>query len=117
MLRAVFMTGLIAGAVFAAQTASAQDNVSHVSVTFETRDMREPGRAEAIYARIERAAKTACWIDGEGPAFRLADDRACQKQAVDEAVADLHSDEINRLHAAHTGSTSPQMAMAERKAR
>ncbi|ESQ94444.1 UrcA family protein [Asticcacaulis benevestitus] len=117
MLRAVFMTGLMAGAIFAAQTASAQDNVSRVDVTFETRDLRDPARAEVVYAQINKAAKKACWSEGEGPGFRIIDDRACEEQAVDEAVADLHSAEMNRVHAARTDRSPPQMAMNEHKAR
>ena len=117
MLRAVFMTGLMAGAIFAAQTASAQDNVSRVDVTFEARDLRDPARAEAVYGQIEKAARKACWSEGEGPAWRIADDRVCEQQAVDEAVADLHSAEMNRLHVARTDRSAAQMAMAERKQR
>ena len=117
MLRAIFMTGLMVGAIFAAQNASAQDNVSRVDVTFKTRDLRDPARAEAVYGQIEKAAKKACWTEEEGPAWRIEDDRACEQQAVDEAVADLHSAEMNRVHAARTDRSAPQMAMSEHKAR
>ncbi|MDV6330291.1 UrcA family protein [Asticcacaulis sp. 201] len=78
--------------------AAAEGNVSRIPVTFENRDLNDPARSEAAYARLYKVVQRVCDTVQAGPRYRADDDRACEEQAMDEAIANLGSQEMRRLH-------------------
>ncbi|ESQ84112.1 hypothetical protein AEAC466_10220 [Asticcacaulis sp. AC466] len=106
MLAAAVCAGTM---VCAFGAAAAESNVSRIPVTFENRDLNDPARSEAAYARLYKVVQRVCDTTQAGPKSRAEDDRACEEQAMDEAVANLGSQEMRRLHsreiASHGAST------------
>jgi UrcA family protein len=100
----------VSSALFAAPAAFAQEpGVSRVDVTFKTRQLQDPAEAKAVYARLYKVVQYVCQTDdGEGPSWRIADDRACEDDAMHGALQQLNRPELMALYT----PGAPQMAFA-----
>lgn len=101
----VLLTGL-----FAAPGAFAQEpGTTKVDVTFQNRQLHDPAEAKAVYARLYQVVQYVCQTEGgEGPSWRIADDRACEDEAMRGALQQLNIPELTALYA----PGAPQMAFA-----
>jgi UrcA family protein len=106
---ATVATMVAAVGLLAAGVASAGDVVTvrddgRKTLTVRVADLdgtREPG-AEAMYARLQRAAVRVCGGNDRNLAVnRLA--RECREIAIRDAVASANLPKLSALHAAHTG--------------
>ena len=91
----------LAGAVLttAAPLAQAQDtNPYRTSVTFDTAKFKTREGAETIYSELYKAAQIVCDTQEAGPRWRENDDRACESQAVSDAVSDLQQSQLYLVH-------------------
>ncbi len=109
MLRIALSFALLSG-LFAAPAAFAQEpGITKVNVTFETRQLQNPVEAKAVYARLYKVVQYVCQTDGgEGPAWRIADDRACEDDAMRDALQQLNMPELKAFYV----PGAPQMAFA-----
>ena len=110
MLRFALGLALLSG-LFAAPGAFAQEpGITKVDVTFQTRQLQDPAEAKAVYARLYKAVQYVCQTDGgEGPSWRIADDRACEDEAMHGALQQLNMPELTALYT----PGAPQMAFAD----
>ncbi|HTM82126.1 UrcA family protein [Asticcacaulis sp.] len=99
MLRSVLGFALLSG-LFAAPAVFAQEpGVSKVDITFKTRQLQDPAQAKAVYARLYKVVQYVCQTDGgEGPTWRIADDRACEDEAMQGALQQLNRPELMALY-------------------
>jgi UrcA family protein len=111
MVRIALGIALLSG-LFAASAALAdsEPGTTKVDVTFETRQLEDPAQAKAVYARLYKAVQYVCQTDGgDGPLWRLADDRACENDAMKGALQQLHRPELTALYV----PGAPQLAAAD----
>jgi len=113
MIAAALAGGALGGLALSASAAPLDEaTTGKVQVTFADRDLKDPARAGAVYDRLYTAAQEACDSKEPGPAWRAADDRLCEQQAMDEAVSELGSGEVSRRH--REATAAPQVASAAR---
>lgn len=97
---------LLCTAAVMATAAIAKETVTSVSVSYVATDLANPAGAEALYRRIQRAARLVC----QQPDMReLTEDRLykqCFDRAVDEAVAKVDSSAVTALHHSKTHGTA-----------
>ncbi len=95
----VVLTTCLAGTGLGATAVMAQDRTpNRVAVTFANADFKDEAQVEQVYRKLYKAAQYVCESEGAGPKWREDDDRACERQAVDDAVTDLHRPQLSRLH-------------------
>jgi UrcA family protein len=94
--------GLLCTGAVLASGAIASPTTDEVSVRYVAADLATAKGTEALYQRIERAARVACHRPNIGAldAYRLY--RACYGRAVDAAVAQVDSSTLTSLHRART---------------
>lgn len=109
MLRIALGLALLTG-LSAAPVAFAQEpGTTKVDVTFPTRQLTDPAETKAVYARLYKAVQYVCQTDGgEGPSWRIADDRACEDEAMKGALQQLNIPEVMALYT----PGAPQVAFA-----
>lgn len=91
----ILALALTAGAALAAFTCLAQDTTpTQVNITFSNADLADPTKAADIHDKLLKAAQFVCESEGEGPAWRQADDRACETDAVQTAERHLKALQI-----------------------
>jgi UrcA family protein len=110
MLRFALGLALLSG-LFAAPAAFAQEpGTTKVDVTFPTRQLADPAEAKAVYTRLYKVVQYVCQTEGgEGPSWRIADDRACEDEAMQGALQQLNRPELTALYI----QGAPQMAFSE----
>jgi UrcA family protein len=113
-IRIVTASVLLASALFSA--AQAQDNREPTQVRVSTAgvDFSQPASVEAFYGRLHRAAVAACDSHMGRDLAAWAEDRACAKQALNRAVAEIDRPTLLALHAERTGQplTAPAQLAA-----
>lgn len=99
MLRMALMLA-VSPALSAAPAAFAQaPGVTKVGVSFPTRQLQDPAEAKAVYARLYKVVQYVCQTGGgEGPSWRIADDRACEDEAMQDALQQLNRPELTALY-------------------
>jgi len=85
-----------------------------VTVSFKDIDFNRPEAVEALYKRLQYASKVACdTLEPEVP-YREADDRACEREAVQGAVRDVDRPALTALHAR---ASAEQLALSDERGR
>ena len=98
MIRLMTVVAFSAAALVSAAPVFAQTtNESDVRVTLNG-DLNDPVRARDAYSRLYAAAQDACWTKGQGPQWRAADDRACEQEAMGEAVAAINNRQLTHIY-------------------
>ena len=102
-------------ALLAAPAAFAQEpGTTRVDVTFKIRQLQDPAEAKAVYARLYKVVQYVCQTEGgEGPSWRIADDRACEDEAMRGALQQLNVPEVTALYM----PDAPQVALRGEKRR
>ena len=110
MLRLALGFALLSG-LFAAPAAFAQEpGTTKVDITFKARQLADPAEVKAVYARLYKVVQYVCQTDGgEGPSWRIADDRACEDEAMHGALQQLNMPGLTALYT----PGAPQMAFAD----
>jgi len=86
-----------------AAVASPQDtDVPTLSVKYHAADVAQPGGAERLYARIQRAARLVCQRPDDRDLAAYAGYRQCFDRAVDTAVSNVNVTALTALHRAKT---------------
>ena len=110
MLRIALGGALLMGLLAAPAAFAQEPGTTKVDVTFTTRQLHDPAEAKVVYARLYKAVQYVCQTDGgEGPSWRIADDRACEDEAMKGALQQLNVPELTALYI----PGAPQMAFAE----
>ncbi len=103
----------VAGLTFAAAPSLAGE-VEVVSQTVKYGDLNlaHAAGAVALYGRIRSAARNVCASDGS-PELRFATEtKACMKQAIAHAVADVNQPQLTQYYLVKTGQSAPALAVA-----
>ena len=115
MIRSLICMALAFGGLLAGGNALAEDaNISHAKVVLSDRQLNDPAQAGAVYAKLYRAAQKACQSEGEGPAWRLSDDRACETEAMKAAVGRLDRPQLTQFFA-KLKAESTQVALTDNR--
>ncbi len=97
MFRTVICAGLLSLAAMSAQSASAADRApSQVRVNLNKVDFSKPEQAKFAYAKLEAAAKMVCDSEVYDP-VTANDDKACEDQAVRQALAQASEPTLEQL--------------------
>ena len=91
-----------------AQAGQVRTGSSHARVVFDhgmttkpftvaTTDLQTPQGAQDAYNRLVDVAEQVCEVDGAAPDWVLAQDRECVADAVNGAIADLHSEPLRQV--------------------
>ncbi len=105
MLRtALYISLILAPGAVSAPAANAQsatwgsdDSQREVVVSVRDIDFRRPEAVETAYKRLQAASKVACDTTEALPAYREADSRACEREAIEGAVHDLNQPLLTAL--------------------
>jgi UrcA family protein len=89
-----------------ASAASAFEEPTNVVVRYSDLDLSQPKDAATLYHRIQRAAREACEDNGPESLARTVRIRKCKKEAVNNAVAKVSSQQLNEIHQAQTHHAS-----------
>ncbi|MGZ3305574.1 MAG: UrcA family protein [Asticcacaulis sp.] len=110
---ATFAVSLAAAFAASGAHAAGASSLIHVdSVTSKVRvavndiDFTNPDQVGVLYGRLRDASKVVCETTEPGPAFRLADDRACEREAVQGAVRDLNQPRLTEMDARMSAQTA-----------
>ncbi len=110
MLRVALGFALLTGLLAAPAAFAQEPGTTKVDVTFPTRQLADPAEAKVVYARLYKAVQYVCQTEGgEGPSWRIVDDRACEDEAMKDALQQLNIPELTVLYV----PGAPQMAFAE----
>ena len=86
----------------AAAPATGPTETSSLSVNYVRSDLQDPASAEALYQRIQRAARIVC----QQPSVREIDRyrlyKICYDRAVDTAVANVGATALTAVHRSHS---------------
>lgn len=97
MIRTALCIGLLAFAALGAQTASADERTpDQTTVSLKSAELSNGKAARFAYARLAAAARRVCDSDASDP-LTIAADRACERQAVSDAIASLGAPQLSAL--------------------
>lgn len=74
--------------------------VPSITVSYRDLDISKPAGLETLYSRIQDAAKSVCYFDGQVP-MELARGhavRTCYRAAIDNAVSQINRPQLTALH-------------------
>ena|SRR5882757_2521197 len=87
--------------------AATQDNVPQQAVSYQDLDLNRNAGVQALYRRIHRAADQVCGMAGARELASLQVKKACVERAVSDAVADVNSSMLTRVHLEKSGNLLP----------
>lgn len=95
----------LSGSGQAAETQAAGRTVTQsVTLSYGDLNLADPAGAEALYARIEGAARRVCAPEPDMRDLTLRRDwHQCRTDAVDNAVAEIRHPALEQVHATRTG--------------
>ncbi len=97
-LAALIVAGFTAPA---AAAAPGHFSDSAISVSYADLNIHNAAGAKVLYARLKQASETVCKLDSYrelGSLARVADAKACFAETLDEAVAEVSSAALSRIH-------------------
>jgi len=81
-----------------ASAAISTDDVKTVVVRYQDLDLSQPKDAQRLYARITRAARTACDNNPSSDLGRLAVYESCLRTAITNAVTQVNSPQLTSVY-------------------
>ncbi len=109
MNRSVITTGVAALVFFglgvstsAVAASPSQFDDSAISVSFADLNIQNVAGARVLYTRLKRATETVCDLESyreSGSLSRVAQARQCYAETLDEAVARIDSEALQKIHA------------------
>ena len=104
-----FLIAGLAGAPFAANAVATTD-VPSVRVQYADLDLTRDAGVEHLYTRLRHAAVAVCDQHADIRDFRaVAAQRTCTANALDRAVAEIHSSRLSTRHALGAAASSVAM--------
>ena len=99
---------LLGTAALSSTVALAADPPTEVSmsVSYVKADLQNPALAEALYLRIQRAARQVCQQPNAREVDRYRLYKACYDRAVETAVANVDATELTAVHHSHNRTQS-----------
>ena len=99
---------LLGTAALSSTTALAADPPTEVStsVSYVRADLQDPALAEALYHRIQRAARHVCQQPNAREVDRYRIYKACYDRAVDNAVETVDATALTAVHRSHSRTQS-----------
>jgi len=86
--------------------ASAPDAAKTVRLQYSRAELSQPGGAERVYRRIQRAAHEVCDSSDVRDLALNFHSESCFERAVDNAVAAIDATPLTALHRSHTQRTA-----------
>ncbi len=102
MLKILFplvAAGLTVAAAAHAEPQRFGENPDRVTLSVKDVDFHNPQQVGALYARLKQTSMIVCDTTEADEPFRNADDRACEREAVRDAVHDLNQPLLNAMDA------------------
>jgi UrcA family protein len=109
---ALISVAMLGAAGFAA-AASAETVSDQRPVYSRDIDFNKPSQVRALYGRLQQVAHDVCQSDAQDPMSREAD-KACEAQAVSDAVRDINQPQLTRLDDEKNGRNASSLAWNDR---
>jgi len=109
---ALVSAAMLGVAGFAA-AASAETVADQRPVYSRDIDFNKPSQVRALYSRLQAVAHEVCQSDDSDPMTANAD-KACEAQAVTDAVRDINQPQLTRLDDQKNGLTDSALAWNDR---
>lgn len=103
----------ILGTAGLAGAASAETVADQRPVYSRDIDFNKPSQVRALYSRLQAVAHDVCQSDGNDPMTREGD-KACEAQAVSDAVRDINQPQLTRLDDEKNSRTQSTLAWNDR---
>lgn len=101
-MKKIMLTGILALLVIGFGTAAASPfEAERVSVSFADLNIENDAGARVLYARLKQASKKVCKVDSyrnTGTLLRTSESRQCYAETLDNAVAEINSAALRRIH-------------------
>jgi UrcA family protein len=111
----VMLTAAVAPiATWCANADSTTDDPPRIVVSLAGFDLASQKGADAMYRRIQSAAKIVCRVNESREQPRIARARACYRSAIDDAVAQANRPLLSEVHARRTSSPEDVIRSASR---
>lgn len=94
--------GVAAAAALDTDRASVQ--VRSETVEYDANEIRDARSAERLFFRIRQAAEDVCRLSSHPVGYELWDERACEREAVAEAVDDTDLPMVEQLYFGRSGA-------------
>ncbi len=112
--RIVLLSAAMLGVAGFTTAASAQERIADQRPVYSRDiDFNKPSQVRALYGRLQIVAHELCQSDDNDPMTAEAD-RACEAQAVTDAVRDINQPQLTRLDDQKNGRTDSTLAWNER---
>ena len=99
-LIAIIMATTFCGTAMAGEVVIQNHEHERVAVSFSDLNINSQAGATVLYRRIEKAARQVCGIThGLKPIQVINNEKDCLAASIDSAVASVHSDLIENVHA------------------
>jgi len=108
-IRIALVSAALLGAAGFAAAASAETVSDQRPVYSRDIDFNKPSQVRTLYHRLQQVAHDVCQSDDSDPMTREAD-RACEAQAVSDAVRDIDQPQLTRLDDAQNGRNASSLA-------
>jgi UrcA family protein len=83
------------------------DPPNSIRIKYADLDLSQPAGAEALYLRIQRAARTVCAWDVEAwDGLRVKHERECNEDTVAKAVKQVHNANLTAMYREHSKDSS-----------
>jgi len=112
-IRIALVSAALLGAAGFATFASAETVSSQRPVYSRDIDFNKPSQVRTLYHRLEQVAHEVCQSDDSDPMTREGD-KACEAQAVSDAVRDINQPQLTRLDDAKNGRAESSLAWNDR---
>jgi UrcA family protein len=97
----------VGGALPSAFAKDQPDSGTSIRVKYADLDLSQPAGAEALYLRIQRAARTVCSRDVEAwDGLRAKHERECNQDAIADAVRHVHNANLTAMYREHSKDSS-----------
>ena len=101
LVASIIVFALGAPAIASAAPQSSLEGTA-VKVSFADLNLQKAAGAEALYRRLQNAAKQACGVRSlqiEGSVRKFAEARSCYRNALSAAVAEVDNERVSDIHA------------------
>ena len=103
MLRFAITAIIVSTLGIGAGAALAEDRVPQKqTVSFDNAELNTEAGAARAYSRLKTVAIRVCESEGAAPRWVLQEDRDCEENAINDAVAELGNRDVARLHESRT---------------
>ncbi|WP_443747932.1 UrcA family protein [Asticcacaulis solisilvae] len=111
---ALISVTMLAAAGFAAAASAEDRGADQRPVYSRDIDFSKPAQVRTLYSRLQQVAYEVCRSEGERDPQTLDADKACEAQAVTDAVRDINQPQLTQLDDQKNGRTNSALALNDR---